>query len=208
MGCQTDGMLWRLMIEDVTEHKWISRARAGDHHAFEMLVQRYSPRLLRQAALLCSDTQSAADVAQETLIQAWKSIGRFRGGSGFFTWLCAILFHCHRNWVRSELRSSRWKGVYNSCRAMAGIADERLATVAASPDGALSEAERGVILRTCLNRLPEKHRAVVYLRFYVDESLDSIAAALECPVGTVKSRLSHGLEKLAAMKELEALASE
>jgi len=66
-------------------------------------------------------------------------------------------------------------------------------------------AERDALVRQCLARLPEKHRQVVYLRFYVDTSLEGIAATLGCSVGTIKSRLFHALRKLSRMSELQPL---
>ena len=77
-----------------------------------------------------------------------------------------------------------------------------LSNDAACPAEAMAFSERAAFLRRCLQELPEKHREVVYLRFYVDESLDGIATTLDCSVGTVKSRLFHALEKLRKMKKL------
>jgi RNA polymerase sigma-70 factor (ECF subfamily) len=77
-----------------------------------------------------------------------------------------------------------------------------LADHSPGPDKAAEEAELAACLHDCLQRLPEKHREVVYLRFYVDDSLEGIAAALGCSVGTAKSRLFYGLEKLRLMKDL------
>src|SRR6266849_3482373 len=72
----------------------------------------------------------------------------------------------------------------------------------ALPDEAIEIREQATAVQVCIQRLPPKHQQVIYLRFYVDNSLESIAAALGCSVGTVKSRLFHALEKLRAMKGL------
>ena len=82
---------------------------------------------------------------------------------------------------------------------LANLADE-----AAYPDQAMDLSEKAAEMRVCLDSLPKKHRDVIFLRFYVNESLNGIATALNCSVGTVKSRLFHGLEKLRKMKGLTA----
>ena len=83
-----------------------------------------------------------------------------------------------------------------------------LPDAAAYPDEAMALSERAALLRLCLERLPQKHRDVIFLRFYVNESLEGIAAALNCSVGTVKSRLFHALENLRKMRGLSENLSE
>ena len=83
-----------------------------------------------------------------------------------------------------------------------------LPDAAAYPDEAMALSERATLLRLCLERLPQKHRDVIFLRFYVNESLEGIAAALNCSVGTVKSRLFHALENLRKMRGLSENLSE
>ena len=75
-----------------------------------------------------------------------------------------------------------------------------------SPDERLQRYERAEVIQRCLKRLPDIHREVIYLRFFVDGSLEGIAAALDCSVGTIKSRLFSALEKLEAMAEMNRIA--
>ena len=88
--------------------------------------------------------------------------------------------------------------------AIPGERLEELADDDARPDEAAQRCERAVLVRQCVQALPPKHQQVIYLRFYVDDSIEGIAAALGCSEGTVKSRLFHALEKLRAMKVLNA----
>src|SRR6185369_15258152 len=81
---------------------------------------------------------------------------------------------------------------------------EKVADRGSLPDEAAELREQTALVRKCIQSLPAKHRQVIYLRFYVDDSLEGIAAALGCSVGTVKSRLFHALDKLRAMKVLKA----
>jgi RNA polymerase sigma-70 factor (ECF subfamily) len=196
--------LQALIPRDTADGDLIARAQAGDPDAFSSLVDQMAPRLLRQAMLLCGDAEQAADLAQETLIQAWKGLPRYRGQGAFFTWLCGILIHHHKSWLRRRLRRPGCEFNKSEPAELCALLTEEPAT----PDQNASMLERDLTLRRCLDRLPLKQRAVVYLRFYVDESLANIAAALDCSIGTVKSRLFHGLEKLSQMKELQSLSKD
>jgi RNA polymerase sigma-70 factor (ECF subfamily) len=138
---------------------------------------------------LCGNEAMAEDLAQETVVEAWRSLRRYNGSCQFFTWLCAILL----NRFRHALREERWRGEVVSARS----GEDR--DESAGPDEALWHGERAAHVRRCIAALPPKHRQVIFLRFYVDDSLAEIAAALGCSVGTVKSRLFHALEKLRRM---------
>jgi RNA polymerase sigma-70 factor (ECF subfamily) len=111
-------------------------------------------------------------------MQAWPKISRKT------PW--AILLNRFRNTLRAQ-------------RPMAEV-DEATPDERAAPDQALALDEQAALVRKCIASLPTKHRQVIFLRFYVDDSLSEIAAALGCSAGTVKSRLFHALEKLRRMK--------
>lgn len=178
----------------------LASAQQGDSEAFCELCRLYEARLLRQALALCGDNATAEDLAQDSLVAAWKSIRRYNGRCRFFTWLCAILIHLHKSRLRTKPPWLRW-----FANDAASSSDDILNNVpdgAACPATALASSERDAFLRRCLEALPEKHREVIFLRFYVEESLDGIATALDCSVGTVKSRLFHALEKLRKMRIL------
>ena len=176
----------------------LAQARAGDAEAFGEVCRDYESRLLRQAVTLCGNETLAEDLAQDTLVEAWKSLRRYNGRCQFFTWLCAILLNRYRN----LLRTKRAIPLSATCRqdeteAQTWLA--RLTDPSASPAELAQNRERAALVRRCLQALPRKHQQVIYLRFYVDDSLNGIAAALGCSVGTVKSRLFHALEKLRSM---------
>jgi RNA polymerase sigma-70 factor (ECF subfamily) len=181
----------------------LSRARGGDADAFCDLCRIHEPRLLRQAFALCGNTSQSEDLVQETLVEAWKHLGRFHGRCQFFTWLCAILLNRHRNSLRRKrflFLSSFGKTEDDSIPdAIAQMADD-----GALPDEEVQQREQAMLVRACVQALSAKHRDVILLRFYADDSIEGIAAALGCSVGTVKSRLFHALDKLRAMKDLTA----
>ena len=177
----------------------VARARAGDSAAFDVLCREHGDRLLRQAMALCGDSGMAEDLVQETFINAWRSLSRYRGGCQFFTWLCAILIHRHHN-----SRRKRWpvpfSFLFGGERDEADSFVDRVADAGPAPDAPTRQAEEAARILRSVAKLPAKQREVVHLRFYAEESLEGIAAALGCSVGTVKSRLFHGLERLRRMK--------
>jgi RNA polymerase sigma-70 factor (ECF subfamily) len=167
----------------------LEKARSGDCDAFGEMCREHEGRLLRQAMTLCGNAAIAEDLAQDTLVEAWRSLRRYNGRCQFFTWLCAILLNRFRNTLR-EQRSKTW---------IVEVLRQTNQDEGATPDEALAHGEQAAHVRRCIAALPEKHRQVIFLRFYVDDSLVEIAAALGCSVGTVKSRLFHALEKLRRM---------
>lgn len=182
----------------------VEQARRGNESSFNALCRLCENRLFRQAMLLCGDETAARDLAQETLFEAWKSVARYNGQCSFFTWACSILIHCHRRSIRRRRPIPfSWLLPFERERAEASLAN--CADSKDSPSELVEQEERAAVLRQCLGKLPEKQRQVVYLRFYVDSSLDGIAAALGCSVGTVKSRLFNALDRLTRMNELKSL---
>jgi RNA polymerase sigma-70 factor (ECF subfamily) len=183
----------------------LDQARAAE--AFGEICRIHGTRLLRQAVALCGNRTLAEDLAQDTLVEAWKCLRRYNGRCQFFTWLCAILLNRYRNALRgNRLRPASTLGV----RAQDEFEKHtgNLTDHAALPDQAVERREQAVLVRQCVQALPAKHQQVIYLRFYVDDSLEEIAAALGCPVGTVKSRLFHALDKLRKMDAFSAQLSD
>jgi len=199
---QTETASTAQVVDEINER--LVQARAGSAQAFCDLCEEHEGRLIRQASALSGNHATAEDLAQETLLAAWKSISRFRGQCRFFTWLCGILINTHKNSLRKK-RPLSFSALPPARTIEAKTFLQSAAEAGVTPDQHLHLAERQILLRSCLERLPRKQREVVYLRFYVDSSLEGIAAALGCSIGTVKSRLFHGLEKLSLMQEIKKL---
>ena len=180
---------------------FLAQARAGDAEAFGEVCRAYETRLLRQALALCRNETLAEDLAQDTLVEAWKCLGRYNGRCQFFTWLCAILLNRYRNTLRQQ-RTVPLSAVGEHDQAQNQDQLNRVVDRSSLPDQAVQLREQAALLQQCIQTLPAKHQQVIYLRFYVDDSLAGIAAALGCSVGTVKSRLFHALEKLRSMNAL------
>lgn len=174
--------------EATSEHDWIHLAQTGDRTAFQRLAEAHVERLCRCALAMCHDRQIAEDLAQETLIEAWRSLARFDGRCLFSTWLYGILRHRFLKHIR-RAANLRPHGELTD-------AAERLPDAAAGPEARLQQAEDAARLRQALEQLSYEHRQVIELRFFGDARLEDIAVLLDVALGTVKSRLHNGLEKL------------
>lgn len=172
-------------LED-SERELIDRARAGEATAFQRLAEQHAARLWRCALALGKDRHWAEDLAQETLVEAWRSLARFDGTCRFSTWLYGILRH----------RFLKGRRQQNAARLSAPGALGQVPSAAYTPDRSAEASEDSQRVREAVGSLPEEHRLVVELRFFAGATLDEIAAAVDCPLGTVKSRLHYALEKL------------
>ena len=166
----------------------IRRVQAGDGSAFQRLAELHAEPLYRYAIVMCRDHHKAEDIVQETLIEAWRSLGRFDSRCRFSTWLYGILRHRFLKTCRH-----RSDGLLSSLNK-API--ETLTQKSVGPESLFQTSEDAERVQIAIAELPDKHRQVIELRFFADASLDEIAAVLDVPTGTVKSRLYHGLEKL------------
>jgi len=164
--------------------------RRGDQGAFDTLVRRYKDRLYNLAYRCLGDHEEALDVCQEVFIRAYRGLDGFQGTSQLYTWLHAIAVNLARNRLRDQTRKGRNQGV--SLDGLTAAGGE--GTLPAAGPGPRSEAqshELEEILQQCLGELPEACRLVFVLRTVEGLSYDEIAKTLECPKGTVKSRLNQ-----------------
>lgn len=190
-------------IEIPDTQSLLDRALAGDAEAFGEICRVHETRLLRQAMALCGDATLAEDLAQDTLVEAWKCLRRYNGQCRFFTWLYAILLNRHRN----QLRQKRPLPLSAFARPDRDELQKNITDQAdhdSLPDETAQLHEQAAQVRACIQALPAKQQQVIYLRFYADDSLEGIAAALGCSVGTIKSRLFHALDRLRGMNALNA----
>lgn len=196
----------------VREDELVRRAAGGDHLAFEALVARYEVQIYNVALRMMGNHADAGDMAQEAIIQAFRKIGAFRGESGFGTWLYRIvtnrcLDELRRrkrrreqlvpvgSWEPSGENGDRRQGI-DEWGASQGRDDDLPDGHAAGPEEAYERLELQELIRKALQRLSEDHRAVIVLREIEGLSYEEIAEAMECSIGTVKSRLSRAREAL------------
>jgi RNA polymerase sigma-70 factor (ECF subfamily) len=152
----------------------------------------------RTAYVISGDAAEAEDAAQDAFIKARAAIGRFRAGAPFRPWLLTIVANEARNRVRAAGRRDR---------LVLRVAEERRPGGAVpSPEAALLDSERRGRLLAAIERLPEGARETIACRYLLELSEEETAAALDCPRGTVKSRVSRALDRLRAElgEEVEA----
>jgi len=167
----------------------VERARGGDPDAFDLLVNRHQDVAFRVAFLVTRDADDAADAAQTAFIKAYRGLAGFRSGAPFRPWLLRIVANEARNLRRSAARRS-WLPL-----PLHQAGDDLLEP---SPETLTIADERRRELIAAIDRAPEADRLVVAYRYFLDLSEAETAAALDCPPGTVKSRLSRALARLRA----------
>ena len=172
------------------EQDLLVRARRGDVHAYEDLVRLHQPTVFRAAYVLTRSVPEAEEATQDAFVKAWAALHRFRLGAPFRPWVLAIVANEARTRVRANGRRRDW-----TTRA---ARDERWSPEGTSPSAEAVALEQGRSrqLREALDRLGERDRTVIELRFLLDLSEREAAAALGCRPGTVKSRLSRALSRL------------
>jgi RNA polymerase sigma-70 factor (ECF subfamily) len=172
------------------EREWIEAARRGDASAFEELVRQYQEIAFRTAYLVVGDADEARDAAQEGFLRAHAALGRFRPDAEFRPWLLRIVANAARNRRRSASRRAEM--------ALRAFRDAASGDAAPSPEVLLLAAERRSELLAAVNGLRAEDRLVIALRWFLDLNEAEMAAVLDCPRGTVKSRLSRATSRLRA----------
>ncbi len=194
----------RTSVEFISDDaEFIEKLISGDAEAFDRLVTEYSAGIYSTLLRLTENAEEAADLTQETFLNAFKAVGKFRGESGIKTWLYRIAINRSRNrfrWWKSRRRSKTI-----SIDSVNGPDDrplhETLAGKTPDPETEAISSERKHQLRKALATLPEIFREAVILRDIEGFSYEEIAEALGINVGTVKSRIARGRGELA--KRLE-----
>jgi len=179
---------------DASDLELVRRAQRGERGAFDLLVLRYQHKVIKLVARLLRDPAEAEDVAQEAFVKAYRALASFRGDSAFYTWLYRIAVNTARNAMASRQRrpldyeAELTEGEQTTVEARMRHTDTPEATV-------LSEEIRETVNRA-VAALPEDLRTAIILREVEGLSYEEIAAAMDCPVGTVRSRIFRAREAI------------
>ena len=177
-----------------TDSQLVLRVQRGDKRAFDLLVLKYQFRLQAIVARYIRDDHEVADVTQEAFIKAYRALPNFRGDSQFYTWLYRIAINTAKNYLVSKSRRPANSDI-DIVDAEQFANNERLIDES-SPENALFKDELEKVINDTLSSLPEDLRTALTLREFEGLSYEDIAAVMDCPVGTVRSRIFRAREFL------------
>lgn len=181
--------------------KLVERVQKGDKRAFDMLVVKYQHKIYALVSRLVNDHAEVQDVTQESFIKAYRALPNFRGDSAFYTWLYRIAVNTAKNYLVS--RNRRPPGSDIDIDDAAQFAAESGLRDIDSPEQQLQGEQMIRIVDRAISALPDDLRMALSLREFDGLSYEEIAEVMQCPVGTVRSRIFRARE--AIDKELEPL---
>lgn len=180
----------------------VERAQKGEHKAFELLVSKYQRRLTRLLSRFIKDEHEVNDVAQEALIKAYRALPNFRGESAFYTWLYRIGINTAKNYlVTSGKRPFVSADVANDEGDILDLADQLADDH--TPEAEMMNREILETVEVAISKLPDDLRKAISLREMEGLSYEEIAQIMDCPIGTVRSRIFRAREVIA--KDLRPL---
>ena len=172
----------------------VLRVQRGDRSAFDFLVIKYQHKIIQLVNRYVKDPSEAQDVAQEAFIKAYRALGNFRGDSAFYTWLYRIAINTAKNYLVSRSRrSSDYQVDIQDAEALENAPQlQGMET----PERLLLNQEIIDTIKTAIDKLPEEMRTAIMLREFEGMSYEEIAEAMDCPVGTVRSRIFRAREAI------------
>jgi len=181
----------------VTDLELVRRVQAGEKAAFDVLVLKYQHKIIKLVMRFLSDHSEAQDVAQDAFIKAYKALPKFRGDSAFYTWLYRIAVNTAKNYLVSRGRRPRnYSGVKMKSGEDDNFDPSMLLTSTDTPDRLAMTAQLKEAIHNAISALPEDLRVAVSLREYEGMSYEDIAQVMDCPIGTVRSRIFRARESI------------
>jgi RNA polymerase sigma-70 factor (ECF subfamily) len=183
------------MSEREIDQLLVERVQQGDKKAFDLLVLKYQHKIVSLITRYVHDHAEALDVAQEAFIKAYRAIGRFRGESAFYTWMYRIAINTDKNHLESMSRRPPASDLDAQDAEQFILGDSRLKD-SASPEQELARAELQIAIDKAIAGLPDDLRTAITLREMEGMSYDEIAITMDCPIGTVRSRIFRAREAI------------
>lgn len=189
------------MGTNLLDAELVKRVQAGDSAAFDILVQKYQHKVVNLVGRFVSDQAECYDITQEAFIKAYRAIGNFRGDSQFYTWLYRIAANTAKNFLASRARKS--PGYTVDIEDAENFEGESGLKEYANPENLLLTEEIKKTVFAAIEALPEDLRSAITLREIEGLSYEEIAEVMDCPIGTVRSRIFRAREVID--KELRPL---
>ncbi len=177
---------------EVSDKQLVERVKRGDQRAYDMLVLKYQHKIFGLISRYVKDSDEVQDVAQEAFIKAYRALPKFRGESAFYTWLYRIAINTAKNYLVSRSRRPPSFDVDVGDAEFYDGADGLRDTD--NPENVLFGNELKAVVDTAIQALPEDLRTALTLREFDGLSYEDIADVMDCPVGTVRSRIFRARE--------------
>lgn len=175
----------------------VERVQAGDKQAFGLLVTKYQRKLARLISRMVRDSAEVEDIVQESFIRAYRALPSFRNDSAFYTWLYRIGVNTAKNWLMTHGRRAQLTRSVDDDEAE-GREDVELLHNTETPERLLMTKELGETVNAAVERLPEELRTAITLREIEGLSYEEIAQVMDCPIGTVRSRIFRARDAISA----------
>ena len=182
------------MSEEATDRELVERAQRGDKRAFDLLVIKYQRRVAGVVSRYIRDQVEALDVVQEAFIKAYRALPQFRGDSAFYTWLYRIAINTAKNFLVSQSRRPPDADVDAELAEQLDAGE--LLKDRATPEAQLMEQELEAMVWKAIEALPDDLRTAITLREMEGLSYEEIATVMDCPIGTVRSRIFRAREAI------------
>lgn len=184
------------MSEREVDQVLVERAQGGDQGAFDLLVSKYQRKLGRLLSRYIRDSAEVEDVSQEAFIKAYRALPSFRGDSAFYTWLYRIGINTAKNYLVSQGRRAPTSTEFDADEAE-GFEDASLLRDINTPESLLMSKQIGQTVNSAMDALPDELRTAIVLREIEGLSYEEIAGIMNCPIGTVRSRIFRAREAVA-----------
>jgi RNA polymerase sigma-70 factor (ECF subfamily) len=178
------------------DRQLVERAQAGDKRAFNLLVEKYQRKLARLLSRFIRDPAEVEDVTQEAFIKAYRALPAFRGDSAFYTWLYRIGINTAKNYLMAMGRRAPTSTEIEAEEAEGFEEGEQLRDIN-TPESLLLSGEIAETVNSTIEKLPEELRTAIQMREIEGMSYEDIAKAMDCPIGTVRSRIFRAREAIA-----------
>ncbi len=185
------------MSEREVDQALVERAQGGDRKAFEVLFAKYQRKLGRLLSRFIRDSAEVEDVAQEAFIKAYRALPSFRGDSAFYTWLYRIGINTAKNYLVAQGRRAPTSTDFDADEAETFEDAGQLRDIN-TPESLLQTKQIGQTVNSAMDALPEELRTAIVLRELEGLSYEEIAESMNCPIGTVRSRIFRAREAVAA----------
>lgn len=187
------------MSVDITKNvdmALVERIKAGDIDAFEELFNRYQKRIYNLIYRMVDNEQDANDLTQEVFIRVYNSINTIRTDASFAAWIRTVAINITRDFFRKKKRTVKTDSYDAAINMDNGDIERQIEDISPNPHNILESKETSKIVEKAISSLSQQHKEVIILHHIDGQDVENIAAALNLPVGTVKSRLARARDNL------------